>query len=490
MAFAGLKLFGKSHKKELLGFDFSDEHLKIVHARVSATKREVLNILCREIRGLSDDDIALFVQQTIQHLKITAARVFVSASLRAVITRSIEVPSRDPDEIQEIVGLQASRHTPYSRAEIIVDTLNLGVLRQSYTRVLLVIVPRDVVARHAKIIEKANLKLERIFFAPEGLSLACSKIMNYDHLDEALAIAHVDHSFSSFSVIRRDELLFFRGMSIGAVQLSEDKETYHDRFAEELQKSLEAYTMDEAGPRPSQLVLTGVTIEDPGLDTLLTETLKMNLKHQTYYNHFTISEPTRAIASSFKQLSFFDLIAPLLLFDKLKIDLISEERRLKIQLEGRAREILKTGLFVLLLLAAAFGGFVEKVYFKRTYLQSLTARYKPVKEEAKSLEQQFAKIQLVKDAIQNRGHSLETLTELYDTLPEDVRVSEIKYDESTGFSVKGSSAVRTSVFNFVANLEKSKIFKNAKTKYMTTRNETGKDISDFEIAALLRGGKA
>ena len=42
-----------------------------------------------------------------------------------------------------------------------------------------------------------------------------------------------------------------------------------------------------------------------------------------------------------------------------------------------------------------------------------------------------------------------------------------------------------SVFSFVANLEKSKTFKNVKTQYATNRNENGKSVTDFEINCLI-----
>ncbi len=55
-------------------------------------------------------------------------------------------------------------------------------------------------------------------------------------------------------------------------------------------------------------------------------------------------------------------------------------------------------------------------------------------------------------------------------------------------SVKGTASAISSVFNFVTNLERTKIFKGGKTKYVTTRNENGVDVADFEIACELNRG--
>ena len=105
--------------------------------------------------------------------------------------------------------------------------------------------------------------------------------------------------------------------------------------------------------------------------------------------------------------------------------------------------------------------------------------------EAKQLEQMFTKTQVVKEYLATRGDSIDTLSELYETLPQDVRLTDVKYDSGDKFSVRGTSTTMSSVFAFVTNMEKSPKFKSVKTKYVTTRNEEGKDVADFEITSLI-----
>ncbi len=480
----------KDNKRDLIGIDLNDEYLKIAHVRHAALKIEVANLISREVRGMSDEDIAAFITQTLADLKIVNPRAFIAVPLHTVITRSIEIPSRDPEEIREIVNLQASRHTPYSRSEIIVDTLLVGIVRESYTKALLVIAPREIVVRQTKILEKANLNLEKVFFPPEGLCHAVTKIMDNETSAHVTAIVHMDTVFTNFVVIQKGKILFVRGISIGASHLLEEKEVYHERFTDELHKSLESYIADEAGPQPSLLLLTGVIAEITDLDDLFSQTLSIPIKHQTYYNHFPITKQARAAASSSKQVSYFNLIAPLLLFEKMKVNLVSEEQKLRIRLEERGKEMVKTGMFVMILLSLAIALFVSKVYFKTAYLQNLTARYQSVKESAKELERISTKTQVIKQYLSTRGNSIEALAALYDTLPTDVRLSSVKYEDGQKLSVKGTSAVMGSVFSFVTNLEKSKQFKSVKTKYVTSGNDGGKVVQDFEINALIGGREA
>lgn len=481
------KLMPKAASQDLVAFDFNEDRLKIAHVHATKLKREVVNLSSHEIRGLSDDEITSLIQKNLMGMGVKNPRVFLAAPLHLVITRSIEIPSRDPDEIKEIVNLQASRHTPFSRAEIIIDTLNLGVVRESYTKVLLVIAPKDVITRQTGIIEKARLKIDKIFFAPEGISFACSKILNSEHSDQQTAIVHMDDFFTSFIVSHKSKILFVRGISIGANHLLEEKEVYADRFVDELQKSLESYVSDEIGPMPSTLLLTGVVAEVTDLDDLFSQTLSIPAKHQTYFKHFPISAGARQVASTSNRISYFNLIAALLLHDKIKIDLVSDERKLKIQLEKRGREMIKTGILAMLILSFIFAVLVSKIYFKKAYLEKMQKRYAPFREDAKNLEQIFAKTQVVKNYLAKRGESVEVLSELYETLPNQVRISELKYDEAGKVIIKGTSSTMGSVFSFVSSLDKSAKFKSVKTKYVTSRAEKGADVADFEINAVLEG---
>ena len=93
------------------------------------------------------------------------------------IAKNIEIPSLDPDEIKEIIDLQAGRHTPYSRGEIIIDYINIGTYRENYTKILLVIVTLSVVRRQIEILAKAGLITEKVFFAHALLKIPLHQSM-------------------------------------------------------------------------------------------------------------------------------------------------------------------------------------------------------------------------------------------------------------------------------------------------------------------------
>ncbi len=472
--------FNAHPDKTLLGFELDEEWMKIVLVRVSGRKREVTALASHDVRGMDDAALAALVSKTVADLKLPEPPVaYLAAPLASTITRHMELPSRDPHEIREMLGLQATRHTPYSRSEIILDTLILGT-RENYTRALMVIVPREPVLRQAKILEKAGLNIEKVFFPAEGLCAACSKIAP----GKTLAIVHMDAVFTSFMVAHEGKVLFLRGIPLGAEQLADAAAETRARFEEEVHKSFEAYAGEGHSPKPSLLLLTGVTGERVDFDPLFRE-LGVPLQHQIDTDYFPISEEAKKTAAASKPVSFFGVIAPLLLFDKMRVDLVPEEQRVKRQIEERGRELLRTGVLAMALLFLLFTSFAEKTLFKKVYLAHLTTQYRPLVEGARELETMFSKNQAVKNHLVSRGRSLGSLVTLVDALPAEVSVTDIRYEEGQKFSVKGSSPSMGAVFALVSSLEKSEGFRDVKTKHVTSRNEQG-DVVDFEVSATMR----
>ncbi len=482
----GLDFGSKNKSRDILCAELDENYLKVVHLQQRGVRREFVNTVSHPVRGLFEEGLLLLLRQTLEQFQVQNPRVYLTVPLPLVITRNIEIPSQDPDEIKEIVNLQASRHTPYARAEIIVDMVNLGIVRERYSKILLVIVPKETVNKHIQLMERVGLRLEKVVFPPEAIAAAADKMMGKDAEGAPFVVIHMDYAFTNFIVVEASRILFVRGIHIGASHLTEERTSYVDRFQDELEKSLETYHSDEVGATPKALLLSGVLQNVTDFDDLFEDALHLKIKRVLYPEYFHMTEPAKKAVMSAKNVSFLNLLAPMAVFDRLKVDLTSEEKKLKIQLERRAKEMLKTGILTMIFLSLIFADVTSRISFKKAFLKQVTTHYLPVREGAKQLEQMLSKTELVKSYLISRGNSLKALTELYDATPLEIRLTEIKYDSSSQkFSVKGTSSVMSSVFSFVSDLEKSASFKNVKTKYVTSRSEAGRDLADFEVNCLI-----
>lgn len=471
--------------QELVGIDFCGNTLKIVHAKISANKKKIVNLLSRDITGLSDDDISKVIATTFSELKAKKPEIINSIPAHLVITKNIEIPSVDSKEIKEIVSLQAGRHTPYSREEIIVDYLDLGAFKSSYTKILLVIVERNVVKRQFAILDKAGLKLERMFFAPEGLGLSTERILKIDSEDSPVSVLHIDESVTDFTIVFKKKVVFIRSIPIGAMHLVGEKEKYETRFIDEVKRSLEVYQSESIEKNPNMLVLSGAIEELKDLEIILNSTLQLPVSGISYFKNLMVTEQALKEASLAKRLSFLNVIAPLLTWEEMKVDLVPGEIRLKKALQEKGRDLIKTCIFTLVAFVFVFSILISKIYFKIIYLQNLNSKYQNLNQEAQVLEKDFSKISLIKNFLSDRGFPLEVLVELYDLVPLDLELSDIRFDEKNKVAIRGTAESMSTVFSFVDIMEKSKYFKDVKTKYTAKKKEGQKDLTEFEITSLL-----
>ncbi|MCM8796062.1 MAG: pilus assembly protein PilM [Candidatus Omnitrophica bacterium] len=473
-------------QRERLVIDFSSNSLKFAYAKISPYRKEIISLKSIDITALAQDDISKIISTTFAELKTKDAEIINTISSPLVITKNIEIPSVDPREIKEIISLQAGRHTPYSREEIIVDYIDIGTYKHSYTKILLVIVARNVVKRQFAILDKAGLRLKHMSFAPEALGPSAAKILKIETIDSPVSILHIDEGFTDFTVVFRNKLVFIRSIPIGLLHLTTEKERYEIRFIEEIKRSLEAYQSENIEKTPNMLVLTGSIEGLKDLEMTLNNTLHLPTMGVSYFKNLIISEQVLRAISFTKHLSFLSVIATLLSWEEMKIDLVPEEIKLRLSLEERGKDLIKTGIFILAIFVLGFCILISKIYFKGIYLKNLNIKYQNLNQQAQVLEKDFSRISLIKNYLSNRGFSLEILSELYNLIPLDLELNDIRFDEQGKFAVRGSAGSMSTVFSFVENMEKSKYFKDVKTKYTTKRKEGTKDVTDFEIVSILR----
>ena len=142
-----MNVFPKIGIRDAICVSLSGDNLKLAYAKISPTRKELVDLVSYEIQGLSDEEIIKSIRSSLDSLKLSSPDVTIIIPSHATIAKNIEIPSLDEQEIMEIVDLQAGRHTPYSREEIIVDYINIGAYRENYTKILLIIVTLNVIRR-------------------------------------------------------------------------------------------------------------------------------------------------------------------------------------------------------------------------------------------------------------------------------------------------------------------------------------------------------
>lgn len=474
--------------KEMVGINLTDNVLKLVYLKVSPSQKKVIGFKCFDTRVVADDDITKTIKDSLKEWKIRNTLVTLTISSPLIMTKNIEIPSLDQQEIKGIVDLQASRYTPYGRTEIILDYINIGVYKRNYTKLLLIIATRSAIKKPLDILNKADLRIDRVLLSSEGLGHFCSTALKLKSSDPPVAVIHIDADFSDFNVFFKNKIIFIRNISIGANHLLREREAYQAKFMEELKKSLETYQSEEIDQPPHLLVLTGNIEKLRYLGPLAKEHLHMPTKLLPYLGNVVVSDEAAQLAST-ENYSFLDTISPLIHAGKMKINLMPEEIRLRRMLENKSREIVTAGVLGIAIFVLIGCIFLSKIYYKSAYLKNLTSKYEVTNKEAQDIEKKFMKIRILKNYLLSAGKSLEILTEIHNIIPPNIFLQDITVEENGRVSIKGSSKSMSEVFSSIEKIEDSKYFQNVKTEYTKKRIVNDEDLTDFQISCVSESAK-
>jgi len=474
--------------KDIVCVSLSGDNLKLAYARISPTRKEIVDLVSYEIQGLAEEEITKSIQSSLSSLKLSSPEVIIIVPSHATIAKNIEIPSLNEQEIREIVDLQAGRHTPYSREEIIIDYINIGTYQENYSKILLIIVTLNVIRRQIDILEKADLKVEKVYFSPEVIMRLCSSALKLSKGEVVETIIHVDAHFTDFVTITKGEVVFVRSIPIGRQHLFNEKERYQVRFVEEVKKSLETYQTEDIGPLPEEIILTGSSQDSEALQELLNQMLFIPVKFFPYLEHIPMASQELKKSLAAGEDSFLDVIAPLLNAGHVQINLIPEEVKLRKKFEEKSKDLVTSGFCVTVILAMLCLSLIGSIFFKSSYLAKISDKYEPVIEASKRLENNFSQMRTIKRALKNRILALDVLAELYKLTPADIQLSAIKFKLEGRFSIEGNSRTMGTVFSFIGDMEESEFFKKVESRRTTKRRVDDQEIVDFEIICTLEDG--
>lgn len=476
--------------KEYIAVSLGEDVFKLAHLKVTAHTCSLIDVVKKDIRQVTEEDLPGTILSACAGMNVKKLRALFIVPPHIVTTKNIEIPSLDPAEIKSIIDLQAGRHTPYAREEILVGYVTIGIFQRNYTKVLLVIVNREVIKKHLTVLQAAGLKIEKVLFAPEGMAGFYAQALNVKEEDTPVGLIDVAYSHTNFIVEFNRTVATYRHIGSGMTHLIKEGAAAQEKILSEIIKSVEAYQNEDIHKMPETYYLTSDDAKIKELQPILQEKLKANVKIMPYLDHIQASQPTLLkIVSEFNDDSFLDTIAATATVDLVQVDLTPDEIKVQKSIEEKGRQVVTAGLFTIVFLVLICGIFLSKVYFRSLYLNKLKEEYTEKRKNVLALERLDKKTRIIKDYLNSRMVSLEVLRELYTLIPDEIYVQNVIMDQNGTIDLQGISESTSRIFEFNKALEDSKLFKGVKTKSTTAKKDRGKDVSAFELAFKLESAK-
>lgn len=492
MAFAIPKISPKLHVKDQIAVEVGPDFIKLVHA-VKSDDEELIfkNLVEKRFEGDSLQEKTEFLSKTLKELAISTREAVCVIPSTLFISKNVDMPSVDREEISKIVDLQAGRYTPYSRDEIVIDYLCMESAGQHYTNVLLLIVNRAVIDQYYQILEQAGLSVARFVIAAEGMANLYDAMAEAVTEDFAIAGLHISQEYSDLTVVDRHQLIFVRNLPLGSRSLAEGNERTRSEYLNELNKSIVAYRDQGIGRKIHTVFVTGNVSHAGFLEKGITqlEALQaydsVSVQIVPYQSLFQTTEETFGNNGSAGETSYFDLMACLSALPAVKLDLTPKEIKLKKRVHEGGRDIMILGILIMTALIMACLFLATKIYIKSDVLQKLEGLESSISDEARLLEHASTKARVVRSLLKNRGRALYVFERVTSLIGKEIFLTQFSYDKEGNIELKGTADSMSRVYAFVTELEESNYFSSVKTKSTKTRRQGKKDVADFEIECVL-----
>ncbi len=475
-------------RKSAVAVEWSGEWLKAAQVEINPAGgpdgKRLVRIDARRIPSV--EELPNLLRDLIADWMKGADSVVVSLPRNLVTVRNLKLPSIDPAEIKDMIALQVTRQTPYSKEEII---SNFQTVRSSaaegMTHVIVVIAHREVSHERVRVLKSARLKGGGIRISSEG-------IMRWRRIDRdrseagPVAIVDIDAQYTDFLVISGERLAFTKVMPIGAGKIADDPERWLAKFSAEMKSAVDLYEHEGVGDPITRIVVTGAAIEPIGLEESIEEKFGLTVERVSLFG--PIPQPPQIppdLEIPWKTLSFTAVTG--LAWDPMLagIDLVPSEVTLQEGLAKRGRDLMLMGGLFLSILTILSAVVSERLYFKREYLEQLRAEVQKTQDQAAEVEKLSKKIKILREARRVQNSSIEVLSLLHRLIPPEIHFTAITF-KGEQLTLSGVSQEMSDVFKFVSVLDKQRGFENVKIKQVTKRAAEGeRERTDFEIACVL-----
>jgi len=480
--------FRINRQRTVVALESSGEYLKMAQVTSSAGGKKLVKLVARTA-VLQEDMSKMLVDLVNEGLIPAESDVLISTPRNLVTVRNLQLPTTDPQELKEMINLQAVKQTPFLKDEIIADFQVVQSSPEGYTDVILVTTHRSVSNASLKILDDAHLQAKGIRLSSQGVLNTYTMINDSagEHSDEPVAIIDIDSSFSDFIVASDGQICFTKALSVGPTKLLMGGEKEIEKFTEEIQRAVEIYGNEGIGRRISKVVIMGAEIDLEDLIPILSDSLNLLVERLSLVNRIPGAVEIMDLPENSKgSLSFAGVVGLAWNPSGTQLDLTPQEVRIREALAQKGKAITSIGISVILILTALTVFVSQQFYSRKQFLEELSQEVHQTQQEAGEVEAMKKKIRVIREATGFENSSLEILTVLHKSLPPDIYLKSITFEDGSHLVLQGVAEKMSGVFGFLSTLEKQPNFHHVKTKHITrARRKRGHEEINFEMTCLL-----
>ena len=257
-------LFGK--KDHLVGLDIGSRTIKVAEIIETKKGHSLRKIGMTDISpGLIEDGaindpeaVAEAIRQLFKTFGVREQNVALSIGGYSVIVKKINVQTMDEEQLQETIHFEAEQYIPFDIADVNLDFQILGPNENNPNQmnVFLVAAKKEMVNDYINLVNLANLN--PCIIDVEAFALQNIFEANYDAKNENVAIIDIGASKTSLNILKGNNSVFMRDVSLGCGQINQKIISLVDCSFEESEEVKLGEDKEKVSEEDLKEIVTGV----------------------------------------------------------------------------------------------------------------------------------------------------------------------------------------------------------------------------------------
>jgi Tfp pilus assembly PilM family ATPase len=430
---------------------------------------EILNFA----QGVDDKVIAEKISEVFKKLKFNNNPVVASLPRSSVTARYLKVPSQAPEEIENIILLQAPRFLPYPAAELITGYEHIQTDKEGFSHINIIIVHKDIVERYTNLFSALKIKDFNLTLSSYGLS----NLYEFFQPQEQgpVMLVDIEHPLVELVIAAKGRLIFSRAFKISEMD-------WQANLATELNKTKDAYLKELPFKEPVKIVIPNHPRVSQKIEEALTSLTNFPVTRLIYQDKIpAIPIFNKKIAKAENSLAV--LVGLGLKKIPETLNLLPKDKKERLKKQIKVKENTKFAILILGLILVFTLGLGQNLNNKELYLKKLKNELSRFEKDAAGLVELESRYQLLEKRREKLSSSLELISQLHNVIPQEILLNNFSYDEEQQLILRGQAPESRVVFEFVKKLEKAQALKiyNIKIRYVTQKKIQAGVVTDFEI---------
>lgn len=467
-------------KREPTVIEITDTHIKLLQSKTIRGKEEVSLCDVKILQRFTDEEIMGLLSDITMAKRINADQLVAVIPRRLAILKHMKLPSTQDSEIHKMVGFQLVNQIPYTLDDVVYDQIVLEREASGYTRVLVMVIHKEVIQRYLNFFNKWGIKLKYLTISSLGLMAWLAYQEKEKSIDtlSAVVVMNIDVVHTEICFCYNQKLIFSRNIALGARDLNEENMV---GLLHQLELSLGSYKKENMGPEVSRVVIVSSFKEVAFLKERIEEEFKLPAQVLGDTHHIAFHKNVALASYQSQGVSFSVCLGLVQTPVKNLINFIPSEVQDTEKSKLRQQEWVKLLLFLFVALALSAGILGVDIFRKEVFLKQLEKKHQEIKLKVTKAKGMMDAVTLLDKEFSQRIFVPELVEKLYQFLPQGVTLRTLELDEKGFLTLQGYAKLGSEVNTLQSNLVKSANFKEVNLQFATKRKIFNYELTDFKI---------